>query len=268
MSDDQKQLEYAAYLTRISHGLAVGTNSVAEHDIASSFTLDQVALFTSGNLDKRFEKLTDQLEMLADVLDDLEDWIDKYVSSVPLAAYDTGASDGDRFVRWLARETELTGEQRDVGNVIRSRCAVEDIARANRLPHVRFQELRSLSSELAKELESNSGLSIHLNPIRLWTTFETNVLTGEDEAVDEFGAPLGTDESAEECNVLFFAFETEVRTAIFERNGQLVFRTLAEVAPCLLDELALRVDLAAGIDVETLREMLIDAAEAGIVAFS
>ena len=264
-----EQQSYAEYLTRLSQGLAVGVNDVAKDDIANDFTMDQVAMFTSGNLDKRFEKLTDQLELLADVVDDLEDWVEKYITTVPLAAYDTGASDGDRFIQWLSREKELSGEQRDVGNVIRCRSAVEDIGRSNRWAHVRFQEFRSLSTELATELGSNPTLSIHLNPIRLWTSFETNLLTGDDEAEEsEFAESLEIDDSAKQADVLFYAFESEVRTAVFETEAQIVFRTLAEVQPCYLDELALRVDLAAGIDKESVRNILIDSAEAGIVAFS
>jgi hypothetical protein len=268
MIHEQQSNNYADYLARLSQGLAVGLNDVAQHDIADSCSLDQVAMFTSGNLDKRFEKLTDQLELMADVVDDLDDWISKYVKSIPLAAYDTGASDGDRFIQWLTRETELNGEQRDVGNVIRCRNAVEDIGRTNRLAHVRFQELRSLSRELGAELGTNSSLSIHLNPIRLWTTFETNLLTGDEEdAVDEFANSISDDKPTEPANVLFYAFETEVRSAVFEREGQIVFRTLAEIERCHLDELNLRVDLAAGIDSEVIRDILLDSAEAGIVAF-
>lgn len=277
MNHEQQNKSYFDTLTRISQGLAIGHNAVAENDIASEFTIDHIELFTSGNLDKRFDKLNDQLELLADVIDDLDQWISKYVTTVPLAAYDTGTSDGDRFIQWLTRETDLTAEQRDVGNVIRCRNGVEDIGRTNRLGHVRFQELRSLSTELGAELDSNSTLSIHLNPIRLWTTFETNLFVGDDKeeaaADNEFADSLDPNSfdapnTNEKVDALFYAYENEVRTAVFEREAQIIFRALAEVEPCHLVELALRVDLAAGIDEATVREILVDSAEAGIVAFS
>jgi hypothetical protein len=247
--------EYARTLQRIAGALSVAQCSTVAGDLADGHPVDKVKMFTDGNLDKRFEKLQDQLELLAEDMDDLDDAIVDYVRTVPLAAYDTGASDGDRFAVWLPTSRDLTPEQRDIITVIRSRVAVEELARSNRLAHVCFQELASLSDELAGDLTTNPNLTLHLNPTRIWASFETDRLLGDDTP-----EPAGA--------VLFYAWRSEVRTSVLEPESVLMLRTLADGAPCHLENLQLRLKLMVGTDLELLVDLITECAEAGLIAFS
>lgn len=247
--------DYARTLTRIARALSVAQCATVAGDLDQRHPLEKVKMFTDGNLEKRFEKLQDQLELLADDVDDLDELIVEYVRTVPLAAYDTGTTDGDRFVRWLTASHTLTPEQRDLIAVIRSRVAVEELARVNRLPHVHFQELTSLTSELVEELTTNPNLTLHLNPIRIWAAFETDRLLGEDNP-----EPGGS--------ILFYAWQSEVRTSVLEPETALMLRTLADGEPCHLQNLQLRLELMAGLDTDLLVELITDCADVGLIAFS
>ena len=256
MSDNALLKDYAEQLSRIATSLAVAKNDVVHGDVSAGQSHELVEMFTSGNLDKRAEKLNDQLEDFEDAFDELPGFIRRYIREIPLAAYDTGTSDTDRLVRWLPTVVELTPEQRDLVLVIRSRFAVEEAGRRNRLGHVRFQELVSLNDRLISELPSNEGLRIHLNPMRTRAVFETGLLIGEEES------------PADGVEVLFFAFQTEVRTVILEPEGRALVQTLADIAPCSLLELKKQLDLTTSLDEETLMEMLTDSSEVGLIAFS
>lgn len=249
-------LEYSRQLKRIAHSLAVAKNEGAFADVADGEDLNRVGMFTEGNLYKRFDKLNDQVELFEDKFDNLEDLLNRYIQEVPLAAYDTGTSDTDRFVRWLPSTVELTPEQRDLTLVIRSRFAVEEAGRRNRMGHVRFQELVSLNEKLVSELESNTQLLIHLNPIRARAVFETGLLTGEEDVLESG------------VEVLFFAFQTEVRTVILEPEGRELVQALSSCGPCLLSRLRLQLDLTTSLDDEELMEMLTDCSSVGLIAFS
>ena len=248
--------DYADQLRHIAHSLAVGKNDQVTNVISERDTLEKVYLFTSGNLEKRFDKLMDEAELLEDELENLEDLIVKYVREQPLQAYDTGTSDVANFMKWLGQQIDLTPEQRDLTVVLRSRTATEEVGRRNRMAHVRFQELRSLVEELAAELGINQSLRIRLNPVRLWAVFESTLFLDEEEA------PTGGVE------VLFYALGNEVRTAVLEPEARAVMRTLSECEPCPLEELHERVDLTAGVAKDELQEILLDSADAGLIAFS
>jgi hypothetical protein len=248
-------LEYAAQLRRLVGALAIGKNDLVSGDITKRDSVDQVEMFTSGNLEKRFDKLKDQLELLEEEIDELDTFINDYIESVPLQAYDTGSSDTSNFVEWLGQQIELTPEQRDLTVVIRSRNATEEIGRRNRMAHVQFQEIRSLVDELARELGANSSLRIRLNPVRLWAVFESSMFAEDEDSIGEI-------------EVLFYAYENEVRTAMLEPEARSVLRTLGECQPCSLEELHERVDLGSGLSLDEIQEILIDSAETGIVAFS
>lgn len=256
MSSETILKDYAAQLSRIATSLAVAHNDVVHGDVAAGQPHDRVGMFTEGNLSKRADKLNDQFEDFEDDFENLPELIGQYIREIPLAAYDTGASDADRFVQWLPTVTKLTPEQRDLTLVTRSRFVVEESGRQNRLGHVRFQELVSLNDRLVSEMGTNSGLRIHLNPMRTRAVFETGILLGEDEA------PEGGVE------VLFFAFQTEVRTVILEPEGRALVQTLSDIGPCSLERLRSQLDLTTSLDDESLMEMLTDCSEVGLIAFS
>lgn len=247
--------DYARTLSRIAGSLSVAHCDEVTGDVGMGFSVDQVKMFTDGNLDKRFQKLQDQADLLAEVRDDLDDLIVDYVRTVPLAAYDTGRSDGDRFARWLTTNHELTPEERDVLTVIRGRVAIEEHARLNRLAHVRFQERGSVTEELLSELTTNPDLTLHVNPIRMQATFESAQFLGD--------APLEPGDI-----VVFYAWRTEVRTCVLEADSALMLRTLTDGEPCHLDSLKHRLELTVDIEPELLIELITDCAEVGLIAFS
>lgn len=86
--------------------------------------------------------------------------------------------------------------------------------------------------------------------------FETGLLIREEES------PEGGVE------VLFFAFQTEVRTVILEPEGRALVQTLSDIGPCRLANLKKQLDLTTSLDDESLMEMLTDCCEVGLIAFS
>ena len=207
-------------------------------------------LFAEGNLSKRREALRAQLEFVAEVFDDLDELVSAYVRSVPPVAYDVTASDGERFLSWLERTGEQTPRQRDYVACQQARLAVEAAARADRPGHRRFQELWSLTPQLAAELDTAPTLRACLNPVRAWSRFTTTTLLDDDAALP--------------ADVLFFAAGEEIRTAVLDPHGRELVEELASCGPCTLDEWAGRSQHA---DREELVTLCRDLAEMGLVAF-
>jgi hypothetical protein len=249
--------DYATQLQRLARSMAAGRSDEVLGLLARADQPWQVKMFVDGNLDKRFEKLQRQLEFVQPAFDDFADLLVAFIRELPLAAYDTGTSDGDRFLEWLESRRRLTPEQNDFVVCQRSRHAVEDEGRRNRLGHVRFQELVSMANELAGELGVNRNLQIHLNPIRVWGRFETQAL------LDDNAEPP--------ADVLFYASGNEVRTAVLETDGTRQVRELEVLSPCTLESwsdasasMADREPRSADDFVEFCRDM----AEIGLVAFA
>lgn len=247
--------DYARTLRRLAGSLSVAHCADVAGDVATGFSMEKVKMFTDGNLEKRFQKLQDQLDLLGEERDDLDDLIVEYVRTVPLAAYDTGRSDGDRFARWLITACELPPEQRDILTVIRGRVAIEEQARTSRLAHVRFQERASVAAELLKELTTNPDLTLHVNPIRMQASFESHQLLGDE--------PLEPGDI-----VLFYAWRDEVRTCVLEADSAVMLRTLTDGEPCHLDSLQHRLELTTAVDPDLLIDLITDCADAGLIAFS
>src|SRR5262245_33212940 len=211
---------YAEQIRRWARAMAEAKNDSVHGAIAGDCVPDQVEMFVEGNVEKRWDKLKRQLEFVAGAFDDLEELIKTYGQEVPLAAYDTGSSDGERFLGWLAETFILSGEQMDHVACQRARFALEGEARKNRRGHVRFQELLSVAETLAAELEQNPGLQLYLNPIRSWATFQTRAL------LDDVATPP--------ADAVFFPVAGEIRTAILDEQGKRLIEELAEVSPCSL----------------------------------
>lgn len=242
--------EYRSQIERCAQTMALGD---AEHVLSyleRGSTIEQVLIFTDGNLDKRLQKVLDQVELLKSAFDNLDDLVAEYIKEVPLAAYDTGSSDGNRFLNWLSFTHVTTLEQQDYIACQLARNEVENIARANRLRHIRFQELQSMSARLQGDLKKNPKLRIHLNSIRTWTTFQTSSLLDE--------------ESVTPTEVLFFASGSQIRTSVFEQFGNSCIEKLAEHGSLTIAELAESDDAASR---KAVIEFCIDAAEIGLVAF-
>ncbi len=249
--------DYATQLQRLARSMAAGRTDEVLDVLARGDQPWQVKMFTDGNLDKRFEKLQRQLEFVKPAFEDFDDLLVAFIRELPLAAYDTGTSDGDRFLEWLELGQKLTPEQHDFVACQRSRHAVEDEGRRNRLGHVRFQELVSMANELAGELGSNRNLQIHLNPIRVWGRFETAAL------LDENSDPP--------ADVLFYASGNEVRTAVLEPEGLALVHELEGLSPCTLDSWSAVADSFADREPRSqdeLAEFCHDIAAIGLLAFA
>ena len=242
--------DYRDQIQRCAQTMALGCVEDVRPFLADGMTVEQVKLFTEGNLDKRHGKVLDQVTLLKAAFDNLNELVSEFILEVPLAAYDTGCSDGDRFLRWLKLTHVTTPEQQDHIACQLARHEVENVARRNRLGHIRFQELRSMTERLTADLHTNPKLRIHLNPIRKWETFQTNVLLDADAT-----AP---------AEVLFFANGTQIRTSVFDADGQYFVETLASHGPFTLTDWK-RLDRSTSRS--DLIEFCLDAAEMGLVAF-
>jgi hypothetical protein len=253
----EKQETYREQLTRLAQSLASGHNNDIFDDLAAGSTQARVRLFTDGSLDKRFESLSQQLEVVTPAFRDLADLIVEFVYAVPLAAYDTSASDGERFLEWLERTQTPLPEQRDYIACQRARHAVEDAARKNRLGHVRFQELLSLADTLANEMELNRSLEIRPNPIRVWSRFETAELLNESAILP--------------ATVVFFPVGTEIRTVVLEGDALERVRELAAFGPVSLDQWLRLLEPFVGFEDVRRRDQIAfcrDLADLGLLAFA
>ena len=250
-SSDQRET-YKQQLQRIARAMATAKSKEVYGDLEEGSKPELLKEFVDGNLDKRLEKLDKSLELVKESLgEQFEEMAVEFIKSLPMGAYDSGQYDGEKFLVWLVENKSLTPEQRDHVACQRARHAIESMGRNQRMAHVRFQEYGSLAEELANELETNPGLQIHLNPIRVWSKFETGELLGEE--VDE---PI---------DVLFFAVRNETSTAVLEDDGRELVEELATLSPV---SLATWVALSEHADRDELIELCRDLAEMGLVAFS
>ena len=241
--------DYRRQITRCARALASAQPDGIANDVAADESMTLVKMFTDGNCDKRLEKLLDQVELLQETFDDLEDVVSRYIREVPLAAYDTGSSDGDRFLGWLTRTAQPTTEQQDYIACQRSRFQVELIARRMRSAHVHFQKLRSMTEHRLDRFEDTLNVRLYLNPIRTWSVFHTQALTDDEAAVP--------------ADVLFYAFGDQIRTAVLEPPGLDAIRQLEPISPCSLDDW---LEHAGQTGRDELRDIWLDAAQLGLVA--
>jgi len=211
-------------------------------------SVDRVKMFIEGNYEKRIEKLLSQAALLEDVVEYLEDRVIAYVQELPLAAYDTGCTDGDRFLQWLATCGDLTDEQMDHLVCQRARLQLEDIARANRLGHVRFQELWSLKDKLLPQFNATSSLIVHVNPIRCRTVFRTTALLDEEDITP--------------ANVVVFACRNNMRTAVIEAEGIAICETL-QSSPLAISQL---IEVSPQLAAEDIVDVVQESVEMGLMA--
>jgi hypothetical protein len=243
--------QYRRQLNAWVEGMAVDDNSAVYPDAAPTSTPTDVDLFTEGNLAKRFEVLDFQMAFLRPAFPDFDDLAVDFITTEPLPAYETGSVSGEAFLRWLEETLELTPVQRDYIACRRGRYQVEDIARADRLAHIRFQERWSVAGVLAKHLGRDGRLRIQLNPIRAWARFET------DEFLEGQAEPP--------ADVLFFAVRSSIHTAVLDAPMPVLLEGLDGKDGVTLLEWARRVELAASDDLVSLAR---DLAEMGLVAFN
>ena len=238
-------------LARWAQALAAGRKEELEDALVEGGASAGMAIFLHDNRAKRREKLHTQLEFVAEAVDNFDDLVTAFAREFPLEAYYSTTTDADRFLHWLERAHPLTDEQRDCVACQRARHAVEREARKNRPGHLRFQELWSMADQLAAELDTNPSLTIHLNPIRVWTRLATSAFLDED--------------TSPPADALFFPVGGDIRTAVLEPAGQALVRELGSGAPCTLEEWTCRSRDGGR---EELAAFCRDLAEMGLVAFS
>ncbi len=238
---------YREQMERIAGALARGDCSLVAEDVQSGCPQRQVKLFVDGNSEKRLEKLADQLEFVAEAFDDFERLIEAYVRDQSLAAYDTGASDGERMLEWLCDRRRLTPVQKDYIRCQRARHAVEERARCNRAAHVRFQKLWSESASL-DDWNRRSAV-LHINPIRASATFTTGAL------LDGAAQPP--------TEALFFPVGSAIATAVLEPEVLLAIEQLSGLGPTSLDQWGAATGCG---DIDRLAETACQLQEVGLLA--
>ncbi len=241
---------YRQQIQRMTQSMVRGEKAALEDDLGTGYLAIQMEWFVDGNFEKRYDKLTKQMDAVTENLSDMEELVIKFIKAVPMTAYDSGPSDAKRFLNWLKAERELSPELLDYVAYQLAYFEVEEIARVNRLRHVHFQDLAGISEQMIEEAEFNNEMTIHLNPIRSYATFHT------EELLDE-GAELPTD-------VVLFPAGDEVATAVLEEDGKLLLNQLGAFAPCTLGQWAALVEDEAH---DRLRELMKDMAAMGLIAF-
>lgn len=242
--------DYAEQIRRCAQALSIAKNDQVLGNLAAGHTADRLKMFTDGNLDKRYQKLLDQFEFMAEEFEELEDLIVEYVKTLPLTAYDTGCTDAERFLNWMETKRRLTPEQQDFVACQRGRYALEFLAMEHRLEHIRFQEMAGLVESFTPEWGSNPDLWLHLNPIRVWSSFQTTVLLDEDDETP--------------ATVLFYAVREDIRTAVLEEEGLAVVKFLEQRNRARLDDPDW---LETGLSRDERIEIGRDLAEIGLAAF-
>jgi hypothetical protein len=242
--------DYRDQIIHCARALAVAKNDAVAKSLAAGVRPMTVKMFTDGNLEKRLQKLQDQMKRLVEGFDaaEFDERTVRYIKTVPLAAYDTGYSDGERFLQWILETANPSAVQRDLIACELGRYAVETIARGRRMGHVHFQELRSVSQPLSPDAPG-SALQVHLNPIHAWGRFETNELLDAEDAVP--------------ATVIFFPVGSEVRTAVLEPDGMDIVRVLETSGPVCFDELRHKLP---AVDADALAETCNDLADIGLAA--
>lgn len=239
---------YAEQVRRLAAALAAGDADDLATLLAAGSTPDDVRLFTDGNREKRFAGLKAQVAFIADAVEDLDGVVEAYLGRGPQPAHETPRDDALRFLTWLDRNADLTPEQADHVACQRARLQVEAAAKHHRADYLTFLDRRQAGIDLDPD---DAIVEIYLNPVRAWARFATAALLDDDATLP--------------ADVLFFAADGEIVTAVLEAEGRELIDELAELGPCPLGRWAA---LSRHADPETLAEMCRDLAGMGLVAFA
>ena len=204
--------------------ITLAARSMAAAGHADDFRLSECSLWSDSirpiaqkDVAGRLLKLQSACELLADGFDQLDEQIDAYVALVPLSPFDSDREDADRFLDWLELRVDLDDERRDFVAALRARNAVELVAVKKRLAHVRFQEQSSMNERLLGELDSDRDLRVYLNPIHVWSQFETHALLDDDDDLP--------------ATVLFYPVGSDVRTVVVDAGAKKLLEDLNQSGP-------------------------------------
>lgn len=233
---------------RFARTMSIGPADTTDHTLSGAEP-ERPRIFSIGSHAQRLRQLHAACALLADGMDDLEELIVEYVRKVPLSPRDTGRGDAERFLNWLDHHESLSDEHRDYVRCQQSRNIVEFVAVMRRLAHVRFQELLSMNERLLAELETNPRLVVYLNPIHVWSRFETRALLDEEDSVP--------------ASVLFFPVGNEIRTVAIGPEAEELIQTLERAGATRVKDLK---KLWPREEHDVLRALLTELAEMGVVA--
>jgi hypothetical protein len=222
---------YCRQLAAIARAMATAQESQVTSFLDPRYDPWQLAMFVEDNLAKRAEKLQKQLELVAQTFEEFDPLILAYMRSVPLAAYDSGAGDGERMLQWLVNEVRLTPPQRDHIAAQQARHAVAAAAKADREGYVRFARRLDQSAELLAASGADPSLCVSLNPTR------QRVRLHSSELLEEQAEPP--------ADVLFFAAGEDIATVVLEPLALELIDALADIEPAPLAAWAKTVELDA-----------------------
>jgi len=197
-------------MEEVAAAFAVGDLAAVRSALAHGFDDRHSALFGENLLEKRTGKLEAELAFLADAMD-LNSLVSRYVRTVPMAPYESG--DELRFLRWIWHNEILTPVQKDFIRWQAARCRVDRAARPRPVEHRRFQELLSVSSELAGLVGHNANLRLVVNP----ALARTRLRTGE----------LLPDDVPPPADIVLVCVGDDVRTVLLEKAACSALRRLA-----------------------------------------
>ncbi|MCA8992172.1 MAG: hypothetical protein KDA88_09355 [Planctomycetaceae bacterium] len=211
--------------------------------------LSRARKLTTEETQGRFAQLHESCEWLLPGFDELDALMVRYIRETPIRN-ESSLGDAERFLEWLAMRVDLTEQQMDTVVCQQSRYTVEFVAVKKKLAHARFQELLSNNRRLAKELGHNRKLTIHLNPVHVWTTLETRVY------LDEYSTIPAT--------VLFYPVNAGVEGAVVEEDVVPLLKQLSR-RPCKFDDL---VGTMPHYDRDDLIDIVAELVQLGVVALA
>jgi hypothetical protein len=156
-----------------------------------------------------------------------------------------------RFLHTALPTQPLLPEQQDYLTYQQAVQAVESEIHRKDVEYTRFQDLWSAGYRRETELETNSDLRVHLNPIRIWAHFVTPVLLkGEADLPAE---------------VLFFAAEDVIRATLLDGKARALLKMLDWFGPCTVKQFWMLNQHSGRTDIVRFCR---DLARIGLVAFS
>jgi hypothetical protein len=170
-------------------------------------------------------------------------------------AVGANVDDADTFLEWIENTQDLSPQQQDYLACQRARHNVEALALRNHTGHVWFQEVASLATQFAGELNDNAAaaeeLTMHINPMHTWAT----VLTSE----------LLDEECELPAEVVFFAVDERINSAQFSLAAADVVRGLHLSGPTTFERWA---STHPSIDRTELKQLAMLLGRLGLVAFT
>ncbi len=220
LSPEAAELQYRDMIQKVARAIAGNRTEDVLPYLGKKYEAKHVEMFIDGNFDKRIDVLIRLMPFVSEDEDfpNFEELAVEFADSQPVAAYEGSSEECDAMLKWLEETQDLTPEQEDTISCQRARYEVERLARENRGAHVRFQELVTIAPTLMPQLDRGDDLTVHLNPITSWSCLKSQKFLDEGEQ-----PPV---------SVLYYADEEEVRTAMFEPEGQMILERLANIQPC------------------------------------